>query len=131
MIDFAHMCRCQTYLVTVAGVTVSGLAGNDALRKFSCHRVSDRKIDVASSGHAHCLIDICTTRKRVTDSTAKTCCCAAERFYFSRVVMCLVLELEKPFFSGHLPIVIDYVHIHIYTACIVLLTDLHVVEKTL
>ena len=47
------------------------------------------------------------------------------------MVMSLVLELEKPLFRSHLTLVVNDVHIHIYAACIVLLTDLHVVEKSL
>ena len=47
------------------------------------------------------------------------------------MVVGLVLELEKPFFCRHFTFVAYDVHIHIYAACIVFFTDLHVVEKPL
>ena len=47
------------------------------------------------------------------------------------MVMCLVLELEKPLLCSHVSLIVNNVHIHIYAACIVLLAHLHIVKKAL
>ena len=62
--------------------------------------------------------------RRVTDGASQTCGGTSERFYFRRMVMCLVLELEKPFL--YLPV---HIHVDIDAAGIVLLAYLHVIQK--
>ena len=47
------------------------------------------------------------------------------------MVVGLVLELKEPLLCGHLTFVINDIHVNIDAACIVLLADLHIVEKTL
>ena len=45
--------------------------------------------------------------------------------------MGLVLELKKPFLRRHFTLIAYDIHIHIYAAGIVLLTDFHIIEKAL
>ena len=110
---------------------MGSLAGNHALRKLARDGLSHRQIDIRSTGHAHCLIDIGPAGKRVTDCTSETCCRSTERLNLSRMVMSLVLELKEPFLRCKLTFIIHHVNVHIYAASIVLLTHLHIVKQTL
>ena len=58
VIYFAHVCGGEAYLVAVAGVSMCGLAGDDALRQFSRKCLCHRLVDIACSGHAHGLVDV-------------------------------------------------------------------------
>ena len=110
---------------------MGSLAGNHALRKLSRNSLRYRKIDISCTCHTHRLIDIGPAGKRVTDCTSETCCRSTERLNLCRMVMSLVLELKKPFFSCECSLVIHYINIHINAAGIIFLAHLHVVEQTL
>ena len=56
VVDFPDVCGGKAYLVAVAGVAMGCLAGNDALREFARKCLSHRFVDIACSGHPHCLI---------------------------------------------------------------------------
>ena len=110
---------------------MGSLAGNHALRKLARNGLSHRQIDIRSTGHAHCLIDICPAGKRVTDCTSETCCRSTERLNLCRMVMSFVLELKEPFLRCKLTLIIHHVNVHIYAASIVLFTHLHIVKQAL
>ena len=62
------------------------------------HSVLKRDCRVTRTGNTHSLINISTSRKRVTNSTAKASCRTAERFYLGWVVVSFVFKLNKPLF---------------------------------
>ena len=51
----------ETDLVTVAGISVSGLLGNHALWQFALKCLGNRLVDVACTCNTHCLVNIRTT----------------------------------------------------------------------
>ena len=114
----------QTDLVAIAGVTSSCLTRDDLLWQFARHSLCHGLIDIACARYAHSLIDICTTRQWVADGTTETGTCSTEGLNLCWVVMGLVLELEQP-----LLLLAIHVHINEDRASVVLLADLHIVEK--
>ena len=56
VVDFPDVCGGEADLIAVAGVAVGCLAGDDALREFAGKCLSHRLVDIACSGHPHCLI---------------------------------------------------------------------------
>ena len=126
MVDLTHMGSGKTYLVAVTRIAGCGFAGDDLLRQFARKRLVHRCIDVAGTRHAHRLIDISSSGQRVTDGTAQTGTCTAKRLYLCRVVMGLVLELQKPFLCLSV-----HVHVNEDRAGIVLFAYLHIVQQTL
>ena len=100
MVYLLDITGCQTDLVTIRTVTVCRLAHQLLLRKLARDRVFHRNRRICRTGHTHCLIDIGTSGKRVTDRTAQTGCSTTERLNLCRVVMCLVLKVYKPLL-GH------------------------------
>ena len=116
----------KSYLVAVTRVAGRRLCGNHFLGEFSFQRFIHAGIDVSSPCNPHGLINITPARKRVSDCAAETCGRTSERFDFGRMVVCFVLELEKPFLGLAVNIDID-----IYAACVVFLADLKIVKKPL
>ena len=100
MINFCNVTSCQTDLVTVGAVTVGCTECDFSLRQFSSHGIVDRNQRIGCTGYTHGLINIGTTRQRVTNGTAQTGCCTAERFNFGWVVVCFVLEHQNPVFCS-------------------------------
>ena len=126
VIDLAHHGGSQTYLVAVAGVAGSSLAADDTLRQLAGHRLRHRLADVASTSHAHGLIDVRPAGERVADGTAQAGGRTTERLDLCGMVVGLVLELEQPFL--HTPV---HIHIHEDAASVVLLAALHIIQKPL
>ena len=68
------------------------------LRKFTFKSFFYRNSRVCGTCYTHCLIYISTSGKRVTDRTAEAGSCTTKWLDFSRMVMCLILEVDQPFF---------------------------------
>ena len=120
------MSGCKADLVAVAGIATGSLAGYHALGKLSGDGIGDLRGYIPRPRDAHGLIHVCTAGKRVADGASKAGCRAAEGFYFSGMVVRLVLEHQKP------PLKLSvHVDIHIDAAGVVLLALLHVVQKAL
>ena len=113
----------QTYLVAVAGIALGRLLRDDSLREFARNGLGDLFPDVAGTGHAHRLIDVCTARERVAYGSAETGGGSSERLDFGRVVVGFVLELEQPFLDSAV-----HVHVNVYAAGIVFFADFEVIE---
>ena len=124
VVNLTHMGGGKTYLVAIAGISCGSLAADDALRKLAGKSFTYRLCNIARSGHTHGLIHIRTAGKRVADGASKTGGSPSERFYLGRMVVGLVLELEKPFLL--LPV---HIHIDEHRAGVVLLALLHVVQQ--
>ena len=60
IIYFPYMGSCKTDLVSVAGISMSSLLRNHALRQLALKRLGHRLVDIARAGHAHCLINVGT-----------------------------------------------------------------------
>ena len=125
-IDFTHVGGGKAYLVAVAGIASSRLAGNHALRELARDGVGHLGGDVACTSDTHRLIYICTARQRVADGAAETGRRTAEGFYFSGMVVSFVLEHQEPLL--HLSV---HVHVHVNAAGVVLLALLHIVQQAL
>ena len=113
----------QADLVAVGRITGGGFARDDALRQFAGARIGHRQQDVPRPGHAHRLIDIGPSRKRVADGAAQTGGRPAEGLDFRRMVVGFVLELKQPFLF-----LAVHIHIHEDAAGVVLLTHFHIVQ---
>ena len=126
MVDLTDMRSSQSYLVAVTGITGSGFARDNLLRQFARKRFADRRIDIACTGHAHSLIDVCPSGQRVTDCTTQTGARTAKRLDFRGVVVRFVLELQQPFlhFAVH-------VHVDENGAGVVFFAHLLIVQQTL
>ena len=94
--DFMHLAGRKTDLVTIAGIALRRLAGNDPLGKFAGHGLGNRLPDVSGTGHAHGLVHIGAPAQRVADGAAEAGRRAAEGFYLGRMVVGFILEHEKP-----------------------------------
>ena len=64
------MGRRKSDLVTVAGISLGCLAGDNLPWKFSWNRLSDRLVDVSGTGDSHCLIDIGASGKWIPNGSA-------------------------------------------------------------
>ena len=98
MIDFFYKPGCKTDLIAVGTVTVRSLANNLLLRQFALQSLALRSRRVRSTCHAHSLIYISTSGKRIADRTAEACGCTTERLDFRRMVVRLILEIDEPLF---------------------------------
>ena len=125
-IDLPYVGGSETDLVSVAGITTRSLARNHSLRELPGNGFRDLGGNVARSGHAHRLIDVRAAGQRVADSAAEAGRRPAERFYFRRVVMSLVLEHEKPLLN-----LTVYIYVDVDAAGVVLFALLLVVEYAL
>ena len=96
MINLLYIAGCKTNLVAVGAVAVGGSAHKLLLRKLSLHGLTYRNGRVAGTCNSHSLIYIGSSRERVTDCTAKAGCGTTEWLYFCRMVMCLILKVDKP-----------------------------------
>ena len=126
VVDLAHVRRRQSDLVAVARIARRGLLRDDALRQFPGEGLRNRQVDVPGTRHAHRLVDVAAARQRVADRTAQTGRRTAEGFDLRRVVVRLVLELQKP----RLGLSVN-VHLHIDRAGVVLLRDFQIVQQPL
>ena len=75
---------------------MGGGGDNLALWQFAGEGLVERFRGVGSAGDAHGLIDIGAAGKRVTDTAAETGGGATEGLNLSRVVVCLVFEVDEP-----------------------------------
>ena len=96
MINLLYIACCKTDLVAVGAVAVSCPAHKLLLRKLTLQGLTYRNGRVAGTCNSHSLIYIGSSRERVTDRTAKTGCGTTERLYLCRMVMCLILKVDKP-----------------------------------
>ena len=78
---------------------MSGFRNKLSLRQFALHRLFHRHSRVTGSGNTHRLIYISTSGQRIADSAAETSSRAAKRFNFCRMIMCLILKVDQPFFG--------------------------------
>ena len=99
MIDLFDITGRKTDLVAVGTVSAGCLPCEFALRQLAGDRVAYRYGRIRAAGDTHRLIDVGTAGKRITDRAAKTCRGAAERLDLGRMVVCLVLEHQQPFFG--------------------------------
>ena len=97
MVNLVYQAGGQTYLVAVRAVTLGGGCNYLTLRQFSRKSLVEWLCGVGGAGNAHGLIYVCTSRKRVADTSAKAGGCSAERLYLGGVVVGLVLEIDEPF----------------------------------
>ena len=96
MINFFDIAGRQTDLVAVGRIAARRAAHKLLLRQLTLHRLLYRNGRIRRAGHAHCLIYIRTSRKRISDRAAQTGRRAAERFDLGRMIMRLVLKADKP-----------------------------------
>src|SRR5699024_7308233 len=88
----------KSNLVAVGAVSMSSLSDKLLLRKLSFHRIFHRNGRICRSCHTHCLVNISTAGQRVTDGSAKAGCSASKRLDLGRMIVCLVLKVDKPLF---------------------------------
>ena len=98
MIDFFYQTCRQPYLISIRTVSVCGLPHQLLLWQFSFHRLFHGNCGIGCPGHAHSLIYVSTSGKRITDCPAQAGCGTAERFDFCWMIMCLILKVHKPLF---------------------------------
>ena len=96
MIDFFYIAGRKSDLVSVRTVSVCSGTHDLLLRQFSVHGIFYRYGRICRTGHTHCLINIGTSGKRITDRTAKAGCRATERLDLRRMVVCFIFEVYKP-----------------------------------
>ena len=118
-----HAC-CQTYLVAIGRIAVGCADNYLSLRQLACDSILNGNERIACACHTHSLINVASSRKRISDSTAETGCSAAERLYLCRVVVGFVFEHQKPVFF-----VSVNVHLDLYRAGVDLLTLVEVFHK--
>ena len=123
VIHFAHMGGSQSYLVAVGRIALCRLAGDDPLGQLAGHGLRNGLIDVARTGYAHRLIDVCTSGQRVTNGTTKARTRSSERLNLRGVIMGLVLELQQPFLRFAI-----LIYVNKNGAGIVLFAHLHIVQ---
>ena len=68
------------------------------LWKFTFERFFYRYSRISSTCHTHCLIYISTSGKRVADCTAKAGSSTTKWLDLCRMVVCLILKVDKPLF---------------------------------
>ena len=109
VINFIYLPCGKTDLVAVGTVSGSGFTGEFFLRQFAVDGLADAFSRVSRARYTHCLIYINSSRKRVSDCAAKTCCRAAERLDLCRMIVSLVLEHNEPvlFFAVYLCLHLD------------------------
>ena len=129
MVDFLDKSCCKPNLVAVGRIAARRAAHQLFLGKLAPHSVLNGHCRVCRACDTHRLIDISTAGKRVTDGSAKAGCRAAERLDFRRVVMCLVLEVYKPFLCDDaLSVLLVNLHRHDNRAGIYLIRLFHILE---
>ena len=96
MVDFLYETCRKPYLVTIGAVSLCSTSYKLSLRKLSGQCLTHRTCRIRSTGNTHSLINVTSSRKRVTDRTSETRCGATKRFYLCRVIVCLILEADKP-----------------------------------
>ena len=97
VIDFLHITRRKSYLVSIGTVAVRSFPHQLFLRKFARNRIFHRRGRIRRPRHTHRLIHIGTPGERIPDRTAKTRRRTAERLNFCRMVMRLVFKIDQPF----------------------------------
>ncbi len=97
MIHLFDISRRKSNLISVRRIAARRAAHKLFLRKLAPHGFLHRHRRVCRSGYTHRLINIRSSRKGITDCTAKTRCRSAERLNFRRVIVRLVLKVDKPF----------------------------------
>ena len=109
MVQLVHLTRCQANLVTVRGIASCGRSNQLALRQLAGNGLGNRNQRVSRAGHAHGLIDVAATGKRVTNSAANAGGRAAKGLDLRRMVMRLVLEQVEPvlLLSVHIALDLD------------------------
>ena len=113
-------------LVSIAGVALRCLSRDDFLGEFSGQRLGYRFPDITCPGHAHSLVDVTASGKRIPDRAAQAGCRPAERLDLRRMVVRLVLEHQQPAFDR--PV---FIHVDEDAAGVVLFADLQVVQFAL
>ena len=96
MIDFLHVTRSETDLVSVGGIAVRRAAHQLFLGKLSLQGLGHRNRGIRRARHTHGLIDIAAPGKGVADRAAQTGGRAAEGLDFRGMVVGLILEEHQP-----------------------------------
>ena len=97
VVYLVHQTGGEANLVAVRAVARCGGGNYLTLRQFSCQSLVEGLGGVGGAGNAHGLIHVGASRKGVADTSAQTGGGSAERLYLGGVVVCLVLEIHKPF----------------------------------
>ena len=101
MVNLFDITGCQSDLVTVGAVSSCCLTHDLLLWQLAFDRIFNRNGRISCTGHTHCLIYIRTSGQWIADGSAETGCCATEWLDLGRVVMCLILEVDKPFLPNN------------------------------
>ena len=123
--NLSHAGSRQTHLVTIRRVACRRFERDNPLGQLTLQGLSNGGIYVTCTRHTHRLVDITTSRQRVTDCTTQTGRSTTKGLNLGGVVVCLVLELQEVTLNLAINIYIDE-----DTASIVLLALLLVVERT-
>ena len=70
MVNFFDISGCQSDLISIRAVTSGCLAHDLLLWQLTLNRIFYGYGWICGSGHTHCLIDIGSSRKRITDGSA-------------------------------------------------------------
>ena len=98
MINFLHVSRCKTDLVSVGGIAVRSAAHQLFLGKLSLQSLRHRNRGVRCARHAHGLIHIAASGKGIPDRAAQTGGRAAKGLDLRRMVVGFILEEHQPLF---------------------------------
>ena len=99
MVYLRHLTGSQTNLVAVRAVAGCGSLSNLLLGQLARKGILHGSAGIGCTGDSHRLIYISAAGQRVTNSTAQTGSCAAERLNLSGMVVGLVLEHDEPLFN--------------------------------
>ena len=96
MVDLLDQSCGKTDLIAVTGISLCSSRDKFLLWKFILESLGYGNRRVCRASHAHCLINIASSGKRIADRAAKTCGRAAERLDLGGMIVGLIFEEDKP-----------------------------------
>ena len=127
VIQFFDVTGCQSDLVSVRRISACGASYQSLLGKLSFQGLGNGYRRVCRTCHTHCLVNIASSGKRISDRTAQTGCRTSEGFDLCRMVMGLVLKEYQPLLR-HRPVAIIDLDRHHNGAGIDLIRFLHILQ---
>ena len=116
----------KTDLVTIWRITMCRCFRNHLLRQFTKTCFWNWSCNIASSWNTHCLINIRTSWQWVADCTTDTGRGTTKWFNFRWVIVCFILEHQKPWFFNTV-----HINFNFNRTCVNFVWHFHIVQATI
>ena len=111
MVNFLHIAGCKTDLVSIGRISAGSSTHQFLLGKFALQRICHRNGGIRCTCHTHCLIDIATAGKRITDGTTQTGSRTTERLDLRGMIVSFIFEEYQPLLGDRSSAVL-VIHLH-------------------